>query len=470
MIYYLYVILAYLLVLVGLNMWRAKKVKTQEDFMVAGRKLSPTVMVFTLICTWIGSGSFIAGAEFGFLAGWSALWLPAGAWFGILVIYFISGRIRKFGQYTIGDILEARYNKWARLFGSVAVIISFTAIVSYQFRAGGYILNIVTGDKISVGVGQLLAAGFVILFTALAGMIAVAYTDVSNGIVIVLATIIAVPFLLSFVGGWAALPDKLPAEHFALVNAQFGERPLLKALGFFLSTFLLLLGVQSMYQKFYSARDAKAAKQSVLMWIIGVVIVETAVIALAVVGRAAFPSLERPDTVILHVAVYGLPMIVGVLLLAAACAVVVSTGNNYLLSPATTVMRDIYQRFINPQASQRRMLILSKIVVLVLGVVAFILAMYLTSVLDMAFFAYTIYGVAITPALIGAFLWKRANTAGALTSIISGTVVALLLKNFGEPYGIPLIFPALAVSLGSYILVSLLTSPPREEQLKPFMD
>lgn len=122
------------------------------------------------------------------------------------------------------------------------------------------------------------------------------------------------------------------------------------------------------------------------------------------------------------------------------------------------------------QASQRRMVILSKIVVLVLGVVAFVLAMYLTSVLDMAFFAYTIYGVAITPALIGAFLWKRANTAGGLTSIISGTVVALLLKNLGEPYGIPLIFPALAVSVGSFILVSLLTSPPKPEQLKPFVE
>ena len=470
MIYYLYIILVYLLVLVGLNMWRARKVKTQEDFMVAGRQLSPTVMVFTLICTWIGSGSFIAGAEFAFKAGWSAMWLPAGAWFGILVIYFISGRIRKFGQYTIGDILEARYSKWARLFGSIAVIISFTAIVSYQFRAGGYILNIVTNGRISVGTGQLTAAAFVILFTALAGMIAVAYTDLSNGVVIVLATIIAVPFLLSFVGGWSALPDKLPAEHFALVNAEFGERPLLKALGYFFATFLLLLGVQSMYQKFYSARDAKAAKQSVLLWIVGVVIVETAVVALAVFGRAAFPSLQRPDTVILHAAAYGLPMLVGVLLLAAACAVVVSTGNNYLLSPTTTVMRDIYQRFINPQASQRRMVILSKIVVLVLGVVAFVLAMYLTSVLDMAFFAYTIYGVAITPALIGAFLWKRANTAGGLTSIISGTVVALILKKLGEPYGIPLIFPALAVSVGSFILVSLLTSPPKPEQVKPFVD
>ena len=76
MIYYLYIILAYLLVLVGLNMWRVKRVKTQEDFMVAGRQLSPTVMVFTLICTWIGSGSFIAGAEFAFKAGWSAMRPP----------------------------------------------------------------------------------------------------------------------------------------------------------------------------------------------------------------------------------------------------------------------------------------------------------------------------------------------------------------------------------------------------------
>ena len=104
----------------GFNFYRAFKVRSQDDFMVAGRSLSIRVMVFTLICTWIGSGTFIAGAEYAAKAGWSALWLPAGAWFGIIVIYFLAAKIRSFGQYTIGDILEARYGPVARVFGAIA--------------------------------------------------------------------------------------------------------------------------------------------------------------------------------------------------------------------------------------------------------------------------------------------------------------------------------------------------------------
>ncbi|RQW01858.1 MAG: hypothetical protein EH225_09175, partial [Calditrichaeota bacterium] len=140
--WYLYLILAYLFVLMGFNFYRSFKVKTQDEMMVAGRSLSVRVMVFTLICTWIGSGTFIAGAEYAAKAGWSSLWLPAGAWVGIIIIYFLAEKIRTFGKYTIGDILEVRYGKFARLFGALALIVSFTAIVSYQFRAGGYILNV----------------------------------------------------------------------------------------------------------------------------------------------------------------------------------------------------------------------------------------------------------------------------------------------------------------------------------------
>ena len=87
---YLWIILAYLLVLTGFNFYRARKVKSQEEFMVAGRSLKWQVMVFTLICTWIGSGTFISGAEFASKAGFSALWLAAGAWVGIILIYFLA--------------------------------------------------------------------------------------------------------------------------------------------------------------------------------------------------------------------------------------------------------------------------------------------------------------------------------------------------------------------------------------------
>ena len=110
MSWYLWMILGYLLILAGFNFWRAKQVTSQDDFMVAGRSLSLTKMVFTLVCTWIGSGTFIAGAEYAYRAGLSSLWMPAGAWAGICVIYFLAGKIRTFGQYTIGDILEVKAN------------------------------------------------------------------------------------------------------------------------------------------------------------------------------------------------------------------------------------------------------------------------------------------------------------------------------------------------------------------------
>jgi SSS family solute:Na+ symporter/sodium/proline symporter len=482
---YLYIILAYLLVLTGFNFYRARRVKSQEDFMVAGRKLKTSVMVFTLICTWIGSGTFIAGAEFASKAGFSALWLAAGAWVGIIIIYFLAGKIQTFGQYTIGDILEVRYGPVARLFGAIALIISFTVIVSYQFVAGGFILNVATDGAIPDSVGTIIAATFVILFTALGGMIAIAYTDLPNGIIIVLACLLSVPFVYLAAGGFAEATQVLDAGYFAVVNEQFGAHPSLKVGGYFLATMLLLMGVQSVYQKFYSAKTPKDARRAVIFWTIGTVFVETVVVIIAVFAYSKFKGQidltipKEGGKVVLMAAKSLVPGPVGVLLLGAACAVVISTGMNYLLSPTTTIMRDIYQRFVKKEASQRNMVALQKVFVVLLGVVAFFLAIRLTSVLGMAFFAYTIYGVAITPALIAALAWKRATKAGGLASIISGTVACVVLKILaevlppdkapeGDPWGIPIIFPALIISLGSLIVVSLLTKKPKPEELEKF--
>lgn len=490
---WLFIILAYLIILMGFNFIRSKKVKDQDDMMVAGRSLSLRVMVFTLICTWIGSGTFIAGAEFAAKAGWSALWLPAGAWVGIIVIYFLAAKIRTFGKYTIGDILEVRYGRFARLFGAIALIISFTAIVSYQFKAGGYILNVVSDHQISVETGQFLAALFVIVFTATAGMIAVAYTDLPNGIIILLACLIATPIVVYNAGGAAAMQN-LPADHLKIINQQFGEFPVLKAVSYFLATMLLLMGVQSMYQKFYSAKTPKDARTAVSLWVIGTIFVETVVVIIAVFAAAKFwPQIKAflegdhingidPASIVIQAAKKLVPPYVGILLIAAACAVVISTGMNYLLSPTTNIMRDIYQQFINPTADQRRMVVLQKLIIVAIGVVAYLLCTKLKSVLEMSYFAYTIYGVAITPALLAALAWRRATRAGGLASIVSGSLVALGLyvAGFiwpsimvpygdpnGDPFGIPLIYPAFLVSVVTLVGVSLLTKPPKPSEIAP---
>ena len=559
MSWYLYLILVYLFILMGFNFYRSFKVKTQDEMMVAGRTLNLRVMVFTLICTWIGSGTFIAGAEYAAKAGWSSLWLPAGAWVGIIIIYFLAEKIRTFGKYTIGDILEVRYGKFARLFGALALIISFTAIVSYQFRAGGYILNVVSKGVISVELGQTMTAAFVIIFTAAAGMVAVAYTDLPNGIIILTASVLAAPVMYHIAGGWGTAVQNLPAEHFAVFNKDFGTYPLLKAGSYFLATMFLLLGVQSMYQKFYSAKTPKDARQAVALWVVGTVVVETVVVVIAVFAASYFwepikefeilnklkkevtsqqintaeiqPTLQQiinqeadngnlnpaekqqveqtllghgevnsvesidnlirektldPAAIVLKAAQTiaeqgGILMIIGILLLAAAVAVVISTGMNYLLSPTTNIMRDVYQRFFKPDASQRSMVVLQKVMIIILGLIAFYLATNLTSVLEMSYFAYTIYGVSITPALLAALAWKRATRLGGLVSIIGGAAITIFLKAAGyiwpsimipagdpngDPWGIPLIYPALVFSLLSLVVFSYLSKPPSVDELK----
>jgi len=232
-----------------------------------------------------------------------------------------------------------------------------------------------------------------------------------------------------------------------------------------------------MYQKFYSAKSARDARKAVIWWTLGTIFVESVVVIIAVFafsklqGQIDLSVPKEGGKVVLMAARSLVPAPVGVLLLGAACAVVISTGMNYLLSQSTTIMRDIYQRFVKKDAEARRIIALQKILVVVVGILAFLMATQLRSILETSMFAYTIYGAAVTPALIAALVWKRATKAGGLASIIGGTVVCLFFFIMtrilppdrvpdGDPWGIPLIYPALIVSIGSLIVVSLLTPRP----------
>src|SRR5262249_3985516 len=127
------VVLAYLLALVGIGVHKSFGVKTQSDFMVAGRRTPTWMLVSTLICTWIGSGSIIAGAGLAYRMGLAEIWMSAGAWAGICCVYFLAGRVRRISEFTLPDLLEKRYNPAARLLGTTTIVIAYTTIAGYQF-------------------------------------------------------------------------------------------------------------------------------------------------------------------------------------------------------------------------------------------------------------------------------------------------------------------------------------------------
>src|SRR5580692_6580959 len=147
--------------------FRTLRVKTKADYLVAGRSLPAFVLVLTLLTSWIGAGSLFAGAENAYKNGFSALWGPAGGWLGLLLIYFIAPRARKFAQFTLPDLLEARYNRTARVLGTIAILFAYVGITSYQFKGGGDVLHLIFPDTVSAELGTFLIAFFVIVSTAL---------------------------------------------------------------------------------------------------------------------------------------------------------------------------------------------------------------------------------------------------------------------------------------------------------------
>src|SRR5947209_1975849 len=201
------------LVLCGVTLYKTISSHTRSDFFVAGRKLAWPVLVFTLLSSWIGAGSLLGGGENAYRNGFVALWQPAGGWCGLLVIALIAKRARRFAQFTVPDLLESRYNAAARVLGTIAIVIAYTVITSYQFKGGGDILHLIFPD-LNRTTGMLIIAAFVIVFTAAAGMASIAYLDLVIGGLVTVAVAISVPILLNHAGGWSAVRAALPASHF----------------------------------------------------------------------------------------------------------------------------------------------------------------------------------------------------------------------------------------------------------------
>jgi Na+/proline symporter len=488
---YVAVLAVIVVVLMGIAVFRAYRVKTKADYLVAGRSLSAFVLVLTLLTSWIGAGSLFAGAENAYRNGFAALWQPAGGWLGLLLIYFIAPRARKFAQFTLPDLLEARYNQAARVLGTIAILFAFTAITSYQFRGGGDVLHLIFPDAVSSNLGTFIIAAFVIVTTAMAGMSSVAYMDVVIGSTVTVICVIAAPMLLAKAGGWSGLHAALPQQYFEVLgnyrlsptgHLEGTGMGLVRALEFLVPTMLLMLGNQVMYQKFFSARSERDARISVVGWTLGTLVLETLIIAIAVFGRALYPSGEvslHPREIIPYTARHGLPALMGALLLGAVFAKVISTASNYLFSPATNLVNDVFVRYIAPGASNKRVLIISRLAVVLLGCWALYQAVYAESILAKMLYAYTIYSAALTPVVLAAFYSKRATAWGAVAAIATGTVVTLAWDNAPLKAAMHLpailaqrdaIFPALFAAVAALIVVSLFTPAPAASQLAQFSD
>ncbi len=494
---YAIVVIVYVLILLGISVYKSRSVKSADDFIVAGRNVPVYMLVATLVCTWIGSGSLFGTSGLTFRTGLSELWFSAGAWMGILVIYFIAARVRRIAQYTLTDLLEKRYNQVAKILGTITIIIAYMVIAGYQFKGGGRFIAILSDGAISPETGMLMAAVLIIGFTMLAGMVSIVSIDIFNGALMLLAMVVAFPFAIASHGGLDAVITTIQSvkpSHLSIT----GGHDFFWVVGITLPTFLLLMSESSMYQKFSSSKDEKSARQAVLGMFVGVVLVEVLMMSIALVGFAIYADDPRffmadgsvnramAEEIILRIGYEQLPVVVGSLLLAAGAAIIISTGNTFLMVTSTNVTRDIFQAFFYKNATSRQIIWLQRACIVGIGVLAYLMMSQFETILEMALISYTMIGASLAPALLAAFFWKRVTRAGGVASIAAGmlsvigiTVLNSIFKNSDhavQVLGISfpmdtdyIALPAVTASILTLIFVSLVTPKPDDSEWRPFM-
>jgi Na+/proline symporter len=237
-------------------------------------------------------------------------------------------------------------------------------------------------------------------------------------------------------------------------------------INFLLPVFLLVLGDANQYQRIFASKNAKGARTAVVVMIFLALLIEELIIAEAWFAGSLTPDPENGRYILIFAARHFMPQALGIIFMITVVGIIISTADSFLLVPSTTFIKDVYLNYINPKAPEKRIIFMSRFMVLTFGVIAWLVSLVFsqsTTVFEKALYAFTVYGSAITPCLVAALFWKRATTAGAISSILAGTVTTLLWEEVIKAHlptelaKLDAVLPAITLSVICLIVVSLLT-------------
>lgn len=447
----------YLVAMVILGFLSSKKENKAsiKDFALAGKGLSSFILIGTFVSTWLGGGTITGSVNslaYNYGMGPALTYLVPSI-LGTILLYFMGPIVRKRGKLTVAGLLEDSYGKTARMISAIIIALASFSIVSFQYRGLGIVLNATTG--LSVDIATLVGCVVIIALAFSGGLRSVAYTDAASSAIMLVGLGIAVPFILKAVGGWNWVIKQaaIEAPHTLTVTGGWGVRDYVVNL---LPPFLLALGDQNLYQRMAAARDDKSVKIGMIGWALGMVLVCPIIALLGFVGRMYFSTnIEAAQSMIATSTLC--PWWVGGLMMAAATAFIITTGDSYLLSGATNISTDVYHHF-KKNASDKQMLFVTKISLVVFGILALAILRFFPSILAIQYWSYTIVGAGITPSLLGCVLFPNFVTKwGGLASMCVGTVLTIVWEMLGQPFGIATVLVAFPVSLILLVVVSAAT-------------
>jgi len=464
-----------ILFLVGYFTMRSKtEGKETESFLAADRNMNLFQTTSTTAAGDIGGGFSIAMGGLGFTLGFSATWLVGMSALSIvLVSFFMVPKVKRWADkmqgLTTGDLFSQRFDEKTGTVAAIVIGLAWLAFVGGQIMAGGKLLEVTMGVDQTPAI--LVIGTIIVAYTAMGGLKAVIYTDVFQMVVLMVGILlILVPLGLIEVGGWNVMIDTLSSNPETESMLDWTAAGWKQILGWFFAVipiwFISVVGLQ----RIVAARDVKTAPRA--FFLTGIPL-EWPLFAIgsALVGinaRILLPELSDPEMATSMMIMTLLPIGLGGLVIASYIAIVMSTADSCLIGPVAIITKDIYKKYLKPDASQSDMIRFARITTIILGIGTIAGAFLVPNIFDLIIYAYTFGAAGIFFPMLGLLFWKRTTATGAFWSIILGGTSAVIWTVAGEPMGFASSYIGWAISLPVLVIVSLVTKHSPEEDLETF--
>jgi SSS family solute:Na+ symporter len=447
-------LVAYSVALTAVGLWVSRLVRGSSDFFVAGRRLTAPLIFSTVLAANIGAGTTVGAAGLAYQQGISAWWWNGSAAIGALALAFwIGPRLWRLAAdhdfYTAGDFLEYRYGPSVRGIVSALIWLGTLSILAGQLIAGAAVLSVVAG--LSKAAGIIIGAVVMTIYFVAGGLLSSAWVNLVQLTVLVGGFLIGAPLLYQAVGGGAGMSSfPLPHDRYWDITYSSGAGMSGWAMLFVLTpAFVISPGL---VQKTYGAASERAVRVGIGAQAIAQMVFGFMPVFFGVAARAAGLSISSPNLVLPTVLASQLPPLLGALGLAAVFSAEVSTCDAILFMLATSLSKDLYKRFVDPAADDRRLLLVARLAALFGGLGGVILAIQLETIAAALQIFYSLLGVSLFVPVIGGLFTPRAGALEAVASIVAGVGTLLFVTYTSGGYGYlnPNLLGLLAAALAYY--------------------
>ncbi len=412
---------AYLLGMLIVGIYAARKTTTSDHFTVAGRNLPLWLSTATLMATWIGGGTILGAAGASYQGGFLAVIAdPFGAALCFFVVGLLFVRIfRRMRLITVIQFFEQKFGQLAGLVATLAILSSTLGWVSGLLVAFGIILETLTGVPLTIGI--VAGSVIVVVYTMLGGMWAVALTDFIQVSVIIIGLLILSVLVWLSIPDWSALTAKLPEHSFSLIPYEHTPGNWLNYLRAWLIIAIGDVSSQSLIQRAFSAKNERVAQNSFYLAGIGYLLIGLIPVMLGLVAVITLPNLTDPEQVIPLLAQKHLHPVLMAVFVGALLAAVMSSTDSALLASSTLLVTNVLP-WVKPGLvkTDRHRLRALRLAIPVLALLGMLVALKLQTVYSLIINANTILLTAVTAPFILGIWWQKSNHYGAYAAMVGG--------------------------------------------------